>query len=105
MWTKSFGNWLKSGSEPRPLWRRDPGLNFFAGICKKPKLNDLRHLALFGAVAAVNAETVVRTREGTAVRGTAAHTSDLSSSKDAIRHPAKGQESRFRYSHFSASES
>jgi hypothetical protein len=20
-WTKSFGNWLKSGSEPRPLWR------------------------------------------------------------------------------------
>src|SRR5271165_1641221 len=36
MWTKSFGNWLKSGSEPRPLWRRDPGLNLFAGICKKP---------------------------------------------------------------------
>ena len=26
------------------------------------KLNDLRHLALFGAVAAANAETVVRTR-------------------------------------------
>jgi hypothetical protein len=34
------------------------------------KLNDLRHLALFGAVAAA----VVRTREGTAVRGTAVHT-------------------------------
>jgi hypothetical protein len=43
------------------------------------------------------------TREGTAVRATAAHTSDLSSSKDAIRHSSKGQESRFRYSHFSAS--
>jgi hypothetical protein len=38
------------------------------------KLNDLRHLALFGAVAAANAEAVVRTREGTAVRGTAVHT-------------------------------
>jgi hypothetical protein len=37
MWTKSFGNWLKSGSEPRPLWRRDPGLNLFAGVCKKPQ--------------------------------------------------------------------
>jgi hypothetical protein len=36
MWRKSFGNWLKSGSEPRPLWRRDPELNLFAGICKKP---------------------------------------------------------------------
>src|ERR1700726_668187 len=36
LWTKSFGNWLKSGSEPRPLWRRDPELNLFAGICKKP---------------------------------------------------------------------
>ena len=36
MWTKSFGSWLKSGSEPRPLWRRDPGLNLLAGICKKP---------------------------------------------------------------------
>ena len=34
------------------------------------KLNNLRHLALFGAVAAANAETVVRTGEGTAVRGT-----------------------------------
>jgi hypothetical protein len=75
------------------------------GYAKNPKLNDLRRLALFGAVAAVNAESVVRTREGTAVRGTAAHTSDLSSSKDASRHPSKGQESRFRYSHFSASES
>ena len=37
MWMESFGNWLKSGSEPRPLWRRDPELNLFAGICKKPK--------------------------------------------------------------------
>jgi hypothetical protein len=38
MWTKSYGNWLKSGSEPRPLWRRDSGLNLFAGICKKPPI-------------------------------------------------------------------
>jgi hypothetical protein len=36
MWTKSFGNWLKSGSEPRPLWRRDPGLNFLRGYAKNP---------------------------------------------------------------------
>jgi ubiquinone/menaquinone biosynthesis C-methylase UbiE len=25
-------------SEPTPLWRRDPGLNLFAGICKNPHL-------------------------------------------------------------------
>jgi hypothetical protein len=37
MWTKSFGNWLKSGSGPRLLWHRDPGLNLFAGICKNPQ--------------------------------------------------------------------
>jgi hypothetical protein len=42
MWTKSFGNWLKSGSEPRPLWRRDPELNLFAGICKKPPVRKRR---------------------------------------------------------------
>lgn len=41
---KSFGNWLKSGSEPTPLWRRDPGLNLFAGKCKNPSylLDEIR---------------------------------------------------------------
>ena len=37
MWTKSLGNWLKSGSEPAPLWRRDPGLNLFGALCKNPQ--------------------------------------------------------------------
>ena len=27
--------WLKSGSEPRPLWRRDPGLNLFERFLTK----------------------------------------------------------------------
>jgi hypothetical protein len=29
--------WLKSGSQPRQLCLRDPGLNLFAGICKNPQ--------------------------------------------------------------------
>jgi hypothetical protein len=44
-------NWPKSGSEPRPLWRREPGLNLFAGICKKPHNCVVKHLYCSGSVA------------------------------------------------------
>src|SRR5580704_16548255 len=62
MWTKSFGNWLKSGSEPRPLWRRDPGLDLFAGISKKPLVypaieSDEIHLLVWLSIAAAGGQS------------------------------------------------
>src|SRR6266481_9721387 len=38
IWRKSFGNWLKSVSEPSPLWRCDPELNSFRGDMQKPPI-------------------------------------------------------------------